>query len=200
MPAQEHLKRRRVGWGATGRGGLCLGAPQCPSTSSRPSGPPAWGGSTSCSDLGQGGVGVSVLLLDGGPEAVSTWGGGTSKRWEVGKGLSPLGGSLGWGHTGYLLGGSRQALWCRSRASAAATGASRPRPRPKTAASWGPVGRQGPLGGGGSTRGRTPPLEDLNEGRGHHHPIPLSPPPFSFGLGEGPAGVRPVPPYPWGAP
>lgn len=45
------------------------------------------------------------------------------------------------------LGGSRQALWCRSRARAVATGASRPRPRPRMVASWGPVGRQACEGG-----------------------------------------------------
>lgn len=49
------------------------------------------------------------------------------------------------GHS--LLSGSRQALWCRSRARAVATGASRPRPRPRTVASWGPVGRQACEGG-----------------------------------------------------
>lgn len=93
-----------------------------------------------------------------------------------------------------------------ARLCGAGAGPARP---PRGQAGPGPGPRQQPAGGlwggrvrwgGGSTRGRTPPLEDLNEGRGHHHPIPLSPPPFSFGLGEGPAGVRPGPPYPWGAP
>lgn len=75
-----------------GHSGLRMGAPQSPSMSSRPWGHPAGGGSTSCSslgsDLGQGGVGIGVLLLDRGPEAISTWG-GEGPRQEVGEGHSP---------------------------------------------------------------------------------------------------------------
>lgn len=152
-----------------------------------------------CSDLGQGGVCISMLLLDGGPEAVSSWGGGRHDRWEVGRGLTPPGGSWAGAHGGHspgglgTLGGSLQALWCRNRASTAATGTSRPRPRarPRMAASSGPAGRQGLLGWG-------PPQDRVHHRRALVRQEGSSPhPPFWV---EGrPYWGEARPTYPWEA-
>lgn len=112
---QEHLKRCGVGelWDTE----ACVGGhPKAPPCLAGPGGPqPGWG-STSCSslgsDLGQGGVGVGMLLLDRGPEAISTWGGEGAEAGGGGGSWPPcVGGLWGRGHTGYSLGGSRQALW-----------------------------------------------------------------------------------------
>lgn len=145
-----------------------------------------------CSDLGQAGVGIGMLLLDGGPEAVCPCGGGRGEGWGAGGGRGPSlpqaarsgahrehsPGGLG------ALGVGLQALWCRSKASAAATGPSRPRPRPRprTAASSGPAGRQGPLGWG---------LPGKESTAGGPHPAsgqlhPPSPPPHPPWVGGGP--------------
>lgn len=171
--------------GVTG-GQPAPGGPHCPS------GAPAWGGVTGshpsrcCSDLGQAGVGISVLLLDRGPEAVSPWGGGTGKRWEVGRGPAPWEAIWSGAHHKHSPGGlgvlvsSLQALWWRSRASMAATGARRPRPkpRPRTADSSGAARRQGLLGGvcqgKGPTIGRAPPSpEGVSTPILPTHPTPL---------------------------
>lgn len=81
VSAQEHLKRRRVAGWVVGRWDVAArawGRPTAPQCLADPLGP--WPGR---SDLGQGGVGIGMLLLDGGPEAISTWGGGEGGRWAT---------------------------------------------------------------------------------------------------------------------